>query len=352
MTSAPAGQTEPQAVVEVRDLRVAFETDDGLVRAVDGVSFSVAAGEVLGVVGESGSGKTVTAQTVIGLNRRERNVTFSGEVLYKGRDLLPLPDGEMRHVRGKEIAMILQDPMTSLNPVHRIGDQIGEMLAEHTDLGKAQIRERSIELLREVGIPQPEQRVRDFPHQFSGGMRQRVGVAIALACNPTLLIADEPTTALDVTIQAQILQLVKRLTRDHGTTVIFITHDFGVVAEIADKVLVMYAGRGVEYGSVRDVFYDPQHPYTWGLLASIPAPDRPRTRRLPSIKGTPPSLINLPSGCAFRPRCAFAFDRCVEEVPPIAQRSGTPGHVDACWLPAEVRPARRAQVAATAGDAA
>jgi oligopeptide/dipeptide ABC transporter ATP-binding protein len=350
--SAVLAEQPGTAVVDVRDLRVAFETDDGLVRAVDGVSFSVGAGEVLGVVGESGSGKTVTAQTVIGLNRRERNVGFSGQVLYKGRDLLPLPESEMRHVRGKEIAMILQDPMTSLNPVHRIGDQIGEMLSEHTDLDRSQIRERSIELLREVGIPQPEQRVRDFPHQFSGGMRQRVGVAIALACNPTLLIADEPTTALDVTIQAQILQLMKRLTRDHGTTVIFITHDFGVVAEIADKVLVMYAGRCVEYGSVRDVFYDAQHPYTWGLLSSIPAPDRPRTRRLPTIKGTPPSLINLPSGCAFRSRCAFAFERCAEETPPVAERSGTPGHLDACWLPHEVRAGRRAQVAATAGDPA
>jgi oligopeptide/dipeptide ABC transporter ATP-binding protein len=340
------------AVIDVRDLRVAFETEAGLVRAVDGVSFSVGAGEVLGVVGESGSGKTVTAQTLIGLNRREPNVTASGQILYKGRDLLPLPDREMRHVRGREIAMILQDPMTSLNPVHRIGDQIGEMLTEHTTLGKEQIRERSVELLREVGIPRAEERVRDFPHQFSGGMRQRVGVAIALACNPSLLIADEPTTALDVTIQAQILQLIKRLSAEHGTTVIFITHDFGVVAEIADKVLVMYAGRCVESGSVRDVFYDAQHPYTWGLLASIPAPDRPRTRRLPSIRGTPPSLINLPPGCPFSPRCAFAFARCSEEAPPLAERSGTPGHVDACWLTTEQRERGRAEIAAAAGGRA
>ncbi len=337
------------AVIDVRDLRVAFQTEDGLVRAVDGVSFSVAAGEVLGVVGESGSGKSVTAQTVIGLNRRERNVTLSGQVIYKGRELLALSDGEMRHVRGREIAMILQDPMTSLNPVHRIGEQIGEMLEEHTTLDKEQIRQRSIELLGEVGIPQPEQRVRDFPHQFSGGMRQRVGVAIAIACNPTLLIADEPTTALDVTIQAQILQLIKRLKDEHGTTVIFITHDFGVVAEIADKVLVMYAGRCVEYGSVRDVFYNAQHPYTWGLLASIPAPDRPRTRRLPTIKGTPPSLINLPAGCAFRSRCAYAFERCAEEAPSARERAGTPGHLDACWLTSSERERRRAEVASAAG---
>jgi oligopeptide/dipeptide ABC transporter ATP-binding protein len=270
-------------------------------------------------------------------------------VLYKGRDLLPLPEREMRHVRGQEIAMILQDPMTSLNPVHRIGDQIGEMLAEHTTLGRQQIRQRSIELLREVGIPEPAQRVRDFPHHFSGGMRQRVGVAIALACNPTLLIADEPTTALDVTIQAQILQLIKRLREEHGTTVIFITHDFGVVAEIADKVLVMYAGRCVESGTVRDVFYNAQHPYTWGLLASIPAPDRPRTRRLPSIRGTPPSLINLPKGCAFSSRCAHAFDRCREEAPTVRERAGTPGHMDACWLEPAERERRRAAVAAAAG---
>jgi oligopeptide/dipeptide ABC transporter ATP-binding protein len=351
MTAVLAEQAADGTVIDVRDLRVAFETEDGLVRAVDGVSFTVAAGEVLGVVGESGSGKTVTAQTVIGLNRRERNVTFSGEVLYKGRDLLPLAESEMRHVRGKEIAMILQDPMTSLNPVHRIGEQIGEMLAEHTDLDKREIRQRSIELLREVGIPQAEQRVRDYPHQFSGGMRQRVGVAIALACNPSLLIADEPTTALDVTIQAQILQLIRRLKDEHGTTVIFITHDFGVVAEIADKVLVMYAGRAVEYGSVRDVFYNAQHPYTWGLLASIPSPDRPRTSRLPSIKGAPPSLINLPPGCAFSARCAFVHEACLQEAPPARERAGTPGHLDACLLTTAEKARRRAQVVVAHGAA-
>jgi peptide/nickel transport system ATP-binding protein len=352
MTSAVAERAANEPVIEVRDLRVAFETEEGLVRAVDGVSFSVGAGEVLGVVGESGSGKTVTAQTVIGLNRRERNVTFSGQVLYKGRDLLALPERQMRHVRGEEIAMILQDPMTALNPVHRVGDQIAEMLEEHTDLAKEQVRRRTIELLGEVGIPRPADRVRDYPHHFSGGMRQRVGVAIALACNPSLLIADEPTTALDVTIQAQILQLIKRLKDDHGTTVVFITHDFGVVAEIADKVLVMYAGRCVESGTVRDVFYNAQHPYTWGLLASIPSPDRPRTARLPSIKGSPPSLINLPPGCPFSPRCAFAFARCREEAPPLRERAGTPGHLDACWLTTAERERGRAEVASAAGAAA
>ena len=352
MTSSAGERAPAEAVIDVRDLRVVFRTEDGLVRAADGVSFSVGAGEVLGVVGESGSGKTVMAQTVIGLNRRERNVTFSGQVLYKGRDLLTLPEREMRHVRGREISMILQDPMTSLNPVHRIGDQIAEMLEENTDLDPEQVRRRSIELLAEVGIPQPEERARAYPHQFSGGMRQRVGVAIALACNPTLLIADEPTTALDVTIQAQILQLIKRLKDEHGTTVIFITHDFGVVAEIADKVLVMYAGRGVESGSVRDVFYNAQHPYTWGLLASIPTPDKPRTRRLPSIKGAPPSLINLPPGCAFSSRCAFVHDRCLQEAPPSEERAGTPGHLDACWLSTEEKARRRAEVVAAVGGPA
>ncbi len=350
MTAQAAGAREP--VIDVRDLRVVFSTEEGLVRAVDGISFAVAAGEVLGVVGESGSGKTVTAQTVIGLNRRERNVTFSGRVLYKGRDLLPLPESEMRHVRGREISMVLQDPMTSLNPVQRIGEQIGEMLSEHTPLDREQIRSRVIELLGEVGIPHPEGRARDYPHQFSGGMRQRVGVAIALACNPTLLIADEPTTALDVTIQAQILQLIKRLKREHETTVLFITHDFGVVAEIADRVLVMYAGRCVEAGSVRDVFYDPQHPYTWGLLASIPAPERGKARRLPSIEGSPPSLIGLPAGCPFSPRCAFAFDRCRVETPAAEERAGVPGHLDACWLTAEEKARRRADVLAVAGGGA
>jgi oligopeptide/dipeptide ABC transporter ATP-binding protein len=352
MAELTTGPAPPDAVIDVRDLRVSFETEHGTVRAVDGASFSVGKGEVLGVVGESGSGKTVTAQTVIGLNRRERNVTFSGEVIYKGRNLLPLSEAEMRHVRGSEIAMVLQDPMTALNPVHRIGAQIGEVLAEHTELTKEEIRQRSVELLIEVGIPRPVERARDYPHQFSGGMRQRVGVAIALACNPSLLIADEPTTALDVTIQAQILQLIKRLKNEHGTTVLFITHDFGVVAEIADKVLVMYAGRCVESGSVRDVFYDSQHPYTWGLLSSIPQLDRPKTKRLPSIGGTPPSLINLPKGCAFSPRCAFAFARCLDEAPPLAARAGVAGHLDACWLTPEEKVGNRRKVLTAEGGAA
>jgi oligopeptide/dipeptide ABC transporter ATP-binding protein len=331
-------------LLDVRDLRVSFRTEEGLVRAVDGVSFSLHQGEVLGIVGESGSGKTVTAQAIVGLNRGERNARFEGQVLYKGRDLLALSETALRHVRGAEIAMIFQDPMTSLNPVHRVGSQIGEMLAEHTSLSKAAIRRRVVELLAEVGIPRPETRVHDYPHQFSGGMRQRVMIAMALACNPSLLIADEPTTALDVTIQAQILRLIKRLKDVHGSAVIVITHDLGVIAEIADDVLVMYAGRGVEAGSLRDVFYDPQHPYTWGLLASIPTLDGPRSRRLPSIRGMPPSLIDLAPGCAFRPRCAHAFERC-GELPPFEVRSGGERHHDRCWLPPEAKRRLRAGVA-------
>jgi peptide/nickel transport system ATP-binding protein len=339
--------SSPGALLDVRDLRVSFRTEEGVVRAVDGVSFSLEQGEVLGIVGESGSGKTVAAQTIVGLNRDERNARFGGQVLYKGRDLLGLSETEMRHVRGAEIAMIFQDPMTSLNPVHRIGAQIAEMLEEHTDLPKTEIRARVLELLTEVGIPRAESRVDDYPHQFSGGMRQRAMIAMALACNPSLLIADEPTTALDVTIQAQILRLIKRLKDVHGSAVILITHDLGVIAEIADKVLVLYAGRAVETGSLRRVFYDPQHPYTWGLLASIPTLDRPRSKRLPSITGQPPSLINLPPGCAFRPRCAYAFDRCIE-LPPLEHRAGEPGHLDRCWLTPERK--RSVRAAALTGD--
>jgi oligopeptide/dipeptide ABC transporter ATP-binding protein len=242
--------------------------------------------------------------------------------------------------------------MTSLNPVLTIGRQLREPLETHLGMNKKEALARAAELLDQVGIPNARARLRDYPHQFSGGMRQRAMIAMALACEPKLLIADEPTTALDVTIQAQILQLIKRLKREHETTVLFITHDFGVVAEIADRVLVMYAGRCVEAGSVRDVFYNPQHPYTWGLLASIPAPERGKVRRLPSIEGSPPSLIGLPAGCPFSPRCAFAFDRCRVETPAAEERAGVPGHLDACWLTAEEKAQRRAGVLAVAGDGA
>jgi peptide/nickel transport system ATP-binding protein len=338
-------------LIEVHDLQVSFRTEEGVVQAVDGVSFSLDPGEVLGIVGESGSGKTVTSQTILGLNRDERNASFSGRVSYRGRDLLSLSENELRSVRGREIAMIFQDPMTSLNPVHRIGSQIAESLEAHTSLSKSDVRRRTIELLDEVGIPRAEERVDDYPHQFSGGMRQRVMIATALACNPSLLIADEPTTALDVTIQAQVLRLIKRLKEDHGSAVIIITHDLGVIAEIADKVLVMYAGRAVESGTLRDIFYSPQHPYTWGLLASVPSLDRPRSRRLPSIAGAPPSLIGLPRGCAFRPRCAHAFEKCLE-LPPLEARGGRAGHLDRCWLSREEKERRRSSALLRATEVA
>jgi peptide/nickel transport system ATP-binding protein len=246
----------------------------------------------------------------------------------------------MQDFRGNELGMIFQDPMTSLNPVYRIGEQISEAIRAHEHVGKRAARARTVELLRQVGIPNPESRVDDFPHQFSGGMRQRAMIAIALSCNPSILIADEPTTALDVTIQAQIVELIGRLKDDFDSSVIFITHDLGVIAEIADEIIVMYAGRVVEQGSKRDVFYDPQMPYTWGLLGSIPRLDRPRVERLHTIEGMPPSLINLPQGCKFRPRCPHAFEKCLEE-PPLENRVEAPGHLDRCWLDVEFKRAHR-----------
>src|ERR671936_1492208 len=319
-----------ERLLEVKGLKVRFLTEDGIVRAVDGVDFELDRGKVLGIVGESGSGKSVTAMTILGLTR-EKNTSFEGQVIYKGRDLLGLSEARLREVRGSEIAMIFQDPMTSLNPVYRVGDQIVEAIVTHEDVNKSTARRRAVELLGAVGIPHPAQRVDDFPHQFSGGMRQRAMIAMALSCNPDVLIADEPTTALDVTIQAQILELIDRLKDDFNSSVILITHDLGVVAEIADEIIVMYAGRIVERADTRALFYDPQMPYTWGLLGSIPRLDRPRQERLHSIKGTPPSLIRTPTGCKFRPRCPHAFDKCMEE-PALENRVETPGHLDRCWL--------------------
>jgi oligopeptide/dipeptide ABC transporter ATP-binding protein len=328
-----------ERLLEVKDLEVHFATEDGVVRAVDGVSFELHRGQVLGIVGESGSGKSVTAMTLMGLTRGI-NARFEGEVLYKGRDLLKVSDSEMQNFRGDEIGMIFQDPMTSLNPVYRIGEQIVEAIRTHEDIDKRTAKRRAVELLRQVGIPNPESRVDDFPHQFSGGMRQRAMIAMALSCNPDVLIADEPTTALDVTIQAQIIELIGQLKRDFDSAVILITHDLGVVADIADELVVMYAGRVVERAAKRDLFYDPQMPYTWGLLGSIPRLDRPRPDRLHSIKGAPPSLINLPRGCKFRPRCPHAFDRCTEE-PALENRVETPGHLDRCWLDVGYKRAHR-----------
>jgi peptide/nickel transport system ATP-binding protein len=328
-----------ERLLEVKGLKVHFATEDGLVRAVDGVSFELNRGDVLGIVGESGSGKSVTAMTLMGLTGGI-NTRFEGEVVYKGRDLLKVSDSEMQDFRGDEIGMIFQDPMTSLNPVYKIGDQIVEAIRTHENVDKRTAKRRAVELLRQVGIPNPESRVDDFPHQFSGGMRQRAMIAMALSCNPDVLIADEPTTALDVTIQAQIIELIGKLKKDFDSAVILITHDLGVVADIADEIVVMYAGRVVERAGKRDLFYDPQMPYTWGLLGSIPRLDRPRPERLHSIKGSPPSLINLPRGCKFRPRCPHAFDRCMEE-PGLDNRVEAPSHLDRCWLDVDYKRTHR-----------
>ena len=325
-----------QAVLDVRDLHVSFATEEGIVQAVDGVSFELGAGEVLAVVGESGSGKSVTAMTLMGLTRSP-NARFEGTATYQGTDLVSASEEEMRRVRGREIAMIFQDPMTSLNPVHRIGDQIVEQIQAHEDRSDSDARERAIELLDEVGIPRARERADSYPFEFSGGMRQRVMIALALSCDPHVLIADEPTTALDVTIQAQILERIKDLRERTDAAVILVTHDLGVVADIADRIAVMYAGRIVEQGTLDEIFYDPQHPYTWGLLGSITRLDRARPDRLPAIAGLPPSLADRPEGCHFRPRCPHVFDKCVE-VPPLEARvPGPTGHSDRCWLDVETK---------------
>jgi peptide/nickel transport system ATP-binding protein len=328
-----------ERLIEVKDLKVHFITEDGLVRAVDGVNFTLDRGEVLGIVGESGSGKSVTSMTLLGLTR-DKNTRFEGEVVYKGRNVLAMREEELQQVRGNEMGMIFQDPMTSLNPVYTIGAQICEAIQVHENLNRRSSNRRAVELLKQVGIPNPESRVDDYPHQFSGGMRQRAMIAMSLACNPDVLIADEPTTALDVTIQAQIIELIDKLKDDFNSAVILITHDLGVVADVADEIIVMYAGRVVEQAPTRKLFYDPQMPYTWGLLGSIPRLDRPKAERLHSIKGTPPSLINLPRGCKFRPRCPHAFDKCIEE-PDLENRVEDPGHLDRCWLTVDEKRALR-----------
>jgi oligopeptide/dipeptide ABC transporter ATP-binding protein len=306
---------------------------------VDGVSLTLAEGETLGIVGESGSGKSVTMMSVMRLIT-DPNARIEGEVIYKGRDLMALTQDQIRGVRGAGIAMIFQDPMTSLNPVYRVGWQIAEQIQAHDHVSKQAARARTIDLLASVGIPHASERVDDYPHQFSGGMRQRVMIAMALSCSPDVVIADEPTTALDVTIQAQILSLIRKLRDDFGTAVVLITHDMGVVAEMADRVAVMYAGRIVEQGNRRDVFYQPQHPYTWGLLGSIARLDRPKPRRLATIPGLPPSLLSLPPGCAFAPRCAYRFPAC-EQTPALTDKLGN-GHLDACHLDPQAKKDARA----------
>jgi len=325
--SAAAGH-----LLEVQDLHVSFDTDDGVVKAVDGVSFAVERGKTLGIVGESGSGKSVANMTILGLTRAE-NAEISGQIKFDGRDLIALDDEELQGVRGDDIAMIFQDPLTSLHPFYKIGKQMVEAIQAHRAASDAEARERSIELLGLVGIPDPERRFGEYPHEFSGGMRQRAMIAMALTNEPGLLIADEPTTALDVTIQAQILRLLERLQSKLGMAVILITHDLGVIAEVADDVIVMYGGRIVEQGSLDEIFYDPQHPYTWGLLGSLTRTDRPRrSGRLAQIAGQPPSLLHPPEGCHFRPRCPHEFAKCVE-VPPLESRlEGNPEHRDRCWL--------------------
>ena len=318
-------------LLAIDDLNVAFATDEGVVQAVDGMSLSLEPGEIIAVVGESGSGKSVSAMTVMGLTRGP-NVSFGGSIEYRGEDLLNASDDRLRQVRGAEIAMIFQDPMTSLNPVMRVGDQIAEQILAHEAVPKDEATERAVQMLERVGIPRARDRASNYPHEFSGGMRQRVMIAMALSCDPSILIADEPSTALDVTIQAQILERLRDLRQTANAGIILVTHDLGVVADIADRVLVMYAGRIVEQGTLDEVFYNPQHPYTWGLLGSITRLDIPPPPRLPSISGAPPSLAARPEGCHFRPRCPHEFAKCAEDPPLEARVSGNPGHCDRCWL--------------------
>ena len=338
MTQGPAPDAPRTAsgepLLDVRDLRTSFVTDDGVVGAVDGVSFALGAGKTLGIVGESGCGKSVTNLTIMGLNPKTARV--SGQALFRGEDLLQAAPRRLREIRGDKIAMIFQDPMTSLNPVHRIGNQLVEAVLLHKDVSHAQAKARALEALNEVGIPQAARRLDDYPHQFSGGMRQRVMIAMALINDPDVLIADEPTTALDVTTQAQILRLMAKLQADHGTAIIMITHDLGVVAEIADDVVVMYAARVVEYGGVDDLFERPQHPYTWGLLGSLPRLGA-EVDRLVQIPGQPPSLLAPPKGCRFNPRCTYSFGRCRQEDPRLMPITGSRDHLQACFLDEETK---------------
>ncbi|MEV6281782.1 ABC transporter ATP-binding protein [Kribbella sp. NPDC051770] len=329
----PAGARDTEAFLEVRDLQVRFPTDDGLVRAVNGLSFSLKPGETLGIVGESGSGKSVTSLAIMGLHKGSR-AQVEGEIWLDGNELVSMRVEEMRRLRGSKVSMIFQDPLSAMHPFYRVGDQLVEAYLVHNDVSKAVAKKRAIDMLDRVGIPSPASRFHDYPHQFSGGMRQRAMIAMALMCDPRLLIADEPTTALDVTVQAQILDLMNDLQKEFNSAIIIITHDLGVVAQMAEKLVVMYGGRVVEAGDVRDIFYRPEHPYTWGLLGSIPRITGGGDR-LKSIKGSPPSLINLPTGCPFHPRCDFRDrvpgDACVTDVPELLQIGGGP-HAARCHI--------------------
>jgi peptide/nickel transport system ATP-binding protein len=333
--AAPA--QPPDRFLDVRDLRVHFPTDDGVVRSVDGLSFHVERGRTLGIVGESGSGKSVTSMSVMGLHKRG-SARISGEIWLDGKELVGADPEEVRRLRGKRMAMIFQDPLSAMNPYYTVGSQIVEAYRIHNSVSKSVAKKHAVEMLDRVGIPEPHRRVDAYPHQFSGGMRQRAMIAMALSCDPDLLIADEPTTALDVTVQAQILDLIRDLQREFHSAVVIITHDLGVVAELADDILVMYAGRAVEYGSAEHIFDDPEHPYTWGLLGSMPRFDRARSARLIPIPGTPPSLINVPSGCPFHPRCTFEDQTgglAREERPDLLDAGQS--HLVACHLPVERR---------------
>jgi peptide/nickel transport system ATP-binding protein len=329
-TEAPGPRSS--SMLEVRDLKIQFPTDDGLVKAVDGVSFTLDRGKTLGIVGESGSGKSVTSLGIMGLHHGT-NADISGHIWLDGEDLVAASASRVRQLRGSKMAMIFQDPLSSLHPYYTVGYQIAEAYLVHNKVGKKAAKAHAVDMLGRVGIPNPQGRVDDYPHQFSGGMRQRAMIAMSLSCDPELLIADEPTTALDVTVQAQILDLISRMQEEFGSAVIIITHDLGVVAELADDIMVMYAGRMAEYGTSEDIFERPGHPYAWGLLSSMPRMDRARTDRLTPIPGTPPSLINVPSGCPFHPRCAYAAQtngRSQNEVPLL--RAVGPGHEVACHL--------------------
>ncbi|MFI6297407.1 ABC transporter ATP-binding protein [Nonomuraea sp. NPDC050790] len=319
--------------LELKDLKVHFPTDDGLVKSVDGLSFSLERGKTLGIVGESGSGKSVTSLGILGLHKGGR-AKISGEIWLDGEELVSATAEHVRRLRGKKMAMIFQDPLSAMHPYYTVGDQIIEAYRIHHDVSKSVARKHAIDMLGRVGIPTPGKRVDDYPHHFSGGMRQRAMIAMALSCDPELLIADEPTTALDVTVQAQILDLMRDLQTEFNSALIIITHDLGVVAELSDDILVMYGGKCIEYGAAEDIFYRPEHPYTWGLLGSMPRLDRERTERLLPIKGSPPSLINVPDGCAFHPRCPYADrtgGKANTEVPALLETEG--GHMVRCHLP-------------------
>ena len=320
-----------EPLLEVKDLKVHFPTADGVVKAVDGLTFTVHRGETFGIVGESGSGKSVTCLTALGLTNR-KSANISGQAVFMGRDLLAMSGDDLRHVRGKDLAMIFQDPFACLHPMYRVGDQIVEAVVTHDDMPKAKAQDRAVELLAAVGIPRPRERFRDYPHQYSGGMRQRAMIAMALVHNPDILIADEPTTALDVTVQAQILELIDRVKSEFNIGVILITHDLGVISDVAQTVMVMYAGRSMELASTNEIFDHPLHPYTWGLLESVPRVDQKGSRLLP-IEGSPPSLIRVPPGCPFHPRCPHRFEPCDKEQPEFTDRGG--GHPEACHLTPE-----------------